>query len=363
MAILAGNLASRISLRLQFHALSIPWVQKNPMMVSLNGRDCSSSSGPVRYIPKRTSKKNDVKNLLPTTGSESRVFDSERLDDVERGFVSEKKKKETKRSPNTSRAPNEGVMLDDAQQCNPELAKDINQNFGVNDIELMKDPRMIYEGIRIQLQHDNSKHDMQVDKVAEEAERFAIKLLATRAFTAVELRKKLQGKRFAPATVDAVITSFQDRGLINDGLYAETFSRSRWSSSSWGPRRIKQEWSLVESCYYAKVWKFFAPTLLWIQENVALLNRGVNKADTENALKLVFQDGKSEEQESKLGLSKLSMDHLLIQASKQWLRGQDVPKETRKSRLIRWLQYRGFNWDIISFVLKKMESQNPSRAQ
>lgn len=30
------------------------------------------------------------------------------------------------------------------------------------------------------------------------------------------------------------------RGLINDSLYAETFSRSRWSSSSWGPKRIKQ---------------------------------------------------------------------------------------------------------------------------
>lgn len=30
------------------------------------------------------------------------------------------------------------------------------------------------------------------------------------------------------------------RGLINDGLYAEAFSRSRWSSSTWGPRKIKQ---------------------------------------------------------------------------------------------------------------------------
>jgi hypothetical protein len=30
------------------------------------------------------------------------------------------------------------------------------------------------------------------------------------------------------------------RGLLNDGFYAESFSRSRWMSSTWGPRRIKQ---------------------------------------------------------------------------------------------------------------------------
>lgn len=153
-----------------------------------------------------------------------------------------------------------------------------------------------------------------------------------RAYTAVELRKKLHGKRFPPDIVEAVIGDFESRGLVNDGLYAETYSRSRWSSSSWGPRRIKK----------------------------ALSNKGVSEADTDKALKLVFEDGDSDEQESKVGMSKISMDQLLIQASKQWLRGQDVPKDTRKSRLIRWLQYRGFNWDVVNFVLKKLESQHIS---
>lgn len=92
----------------------------------------------------------------------------------------------------------------------------------------------------------------------------------------------------------------------------------------------------------------------------ALSNKGVSEADTDKALKLVFEDGDSDEQESKVGMSKISMDQLLIQASKQWLRGQDVPKDTRKSRLIRWLQYRGFNWDVVNFVLKKLESQHIS---
>lgn len=92
----------------------------------------------------------------------------------------------------------------------------------------------------------------------------------------------------------------------------------------------------------------------------ALSNKGVSEADADKALKLVFEDGDSDEQESKVGMSKISMDQLLIQASKQWLRGQDVPKDTRKSRLIRWLQYRGFNWDVVNFVLKKLESQHIS---
>lgn len=82
----------------------------------------------------------------------------------------------------------------------------------------------------------------------------------------------------------------------------------------------------------------------------------MSNADAEKAVKLVFEDGECTGQELKLGLSKLSMDHLFVQASKQWLRGQDVPEETRKSRIIRWLQYRGFNWGVISFILKKLES-------
>ncbi|XP_076927521.1 uncharacterized protein LOC143591094 [Bidens hawaiensis] len=74
----------------------------------------------------------------------------------------------------------------------------------------------------------------------EKAENTAIRLLAARAYTMVELKKKLSGKKFSPEVVNAVISDFQNRGLINDLLYAEAFSRSRWSLSSWGPRRIKQ---------------------------------------------------------------------------------------------------------------------------
>ena len=98
----------------------------------------------------------------------------------------------------------------------------------------------------------------------------------------------------------------------------------------------------------------------------ALFTKGVSEVDAEKAIKLVFEDRVSDEdgesdmdQELIHGMSKLSMDHLFVQASKQWLRGREVPKETRKSRIVRWLQYRGFNWGVIGFILKKLESQHP----
>ncbi|KAK7386021.1 hypothetical protein VNO78_32070 [Psophocarpus tetragonolobus] len=172
---------------------------------------------------------------------------------------------------------------------------------------------------------------IQIDKFTSDVEESAVKLLAARALTALELRKKLLGKRFSPDAVEAVINKFQRRGFINDRLYAETFSQSRWSSSSWGPKRIQQ----------------------------ALFKKGVSQADAEKAVEVVFKDNDGvEDHKSVIGLSKHSMDHLYTQASKQWLRGQNVPKETRKSRIVRWLQYRGFDWNVINFILKKLDQED-----
>lgn len=94
----------------------------------------------------------------------------------------------------------------------------------------------------------------------------------------------------------------------------------------------------------------------------ALLQKGVSEVEAEKGIKLVFEDEESGgDHGSSCDLSKPLMDHLYVQASKQWLRSQEVPKETRKSRIIRWLQYRGFHWGVISFILKKLESEYPPK--
>ncbi|KAF3945150.1 hypothetical protein ACB098_06G009800 [Castanea mollissima] len=308
MAALAGNLSSRISSQLQYRVLLIPWVKKSnaTAITCLQSRDYGSSV-PVRYIPKKSSKVNKPESPLPIKGSKK---PSNRSDTMQRSIVFDEDK-----SRNHNQMFKDNVLLDDFER----------------DYEFMEETEEVIEKSSIHQRKDSKQDVSCAFESKQDAEKLAIELLATRAFTAVEMRKKLHGKRFSPDTVESVIDDFQRRGFINDSLYAETFSQSRWSSSSWGPRRIKQ----------------------------ALLRKGVSEVDAENAVKLVFEKDESGDHESSLGLSKTSVDHLFIQASKQWLRGQDVPKEKRKSRIIRWLQYRGFNWGVISIILKKLESQHP----
>ncbi|MBA0625482.1 hypothetical protein Godav_010673 [Gossypium davidsonii] len=318
MSIFAGNLSFKISSTLQFRVFSFPWMNGNKAIFCLKEKEYSSSV-PVRYIPKKS-----LETEEPETSSHSKGLSK-----------NESRKSAASNVFGRKFTNNEGSVIDKKSQTRSGMFKKIALYDDVQQgDEIMEKPVEAVEEVP-QGQNINRKNPLQACKRMSDAEKSAIELLAARAFTAVELRKKLLGKRFDPDIVETLITDLQNRGLINDSLYAEAFSRSRWSSSTWGPRRIKQ----------------------------ALFKKGISESDAENALKLVFEgrDGDSnDDQESQLGFSKLSMDHLLIQASKQWLRGRDVPKETRKSRIVRWLQYRGFNWGVIGSVLKKLESQYPS---
>ncbi|URD97112.1 Glycosyl transferase family 8 [Musa troglodytarum] len=123
------------------------------------------------------------------------------------------------------------------------------------------------------------------------------------------------------------------RGLINDGLYAESFSHSRWLSSTWGPKRIKK----------------------------ALRHKGVNEKVADKATKEVFEEDDTGGGNWNIqhGMSKHSMERLYLQASKQWFRSQDSSPQIRKSRIVRWLQYRGFSWGITSNILRRLESDYP----
>ena len=89
------------------------------------------------------------------------------------------------------------------------------------------------------------------------------------------------------------------------------------------------------------------------------MKKGVSETDVEKAVKLVFKDGEDGEQNSNTKLSSSSMEQLYMQASKQWQRSQNAASETRKARVIRWLQYRGFDWGVVGIILKKLESGHP----
>uniref|UniRef100_A0A0E0DJU3 Regulatory protein RecX n=1 Tax=Oryza meridionalis TaxID=40149 RepID=A0A0E0DJU3_9ORYZ len=184
-----------------------------------------------------------------------------------------------------------------------------------------------------QLSLEEEESDDEVHEISEtmvkDVEKAAVELLAGRAFTVSDLRKKLRAKKFPGNAVDSVIADFKSRGLLNDGYYAESFSRSRWLSSTWGPKRIKQ----------------------------ALRQKGVQDAEVDQATRRVFQDGHSNQ--TMYGISEDSMDHLFEQAAKQWQRGQSLPLENRRARVVRWLQYRGFNWAVTNAIVRKLEAQKP----
>ncbi|KAF8410896.1 hypothetical protein HHK36_003433 [Tetracentron sinense] len=343
MAILGGNLSIGISIKLRSRALQIPWVKKASVISCCRAY---GSSGPVRYIPNKSSYIKETEATPPMESSKDKEMDNcsdsglmrDRISQgvrLTRGISSSGEnsldhltsaniifKAETAKSSNMFGNVAEFSDLKDGSDHELEFQ-------GHNMIE---DPEEVINEFKSPWKNDHFEQDaIGTSKTKQDAEKMAIETLAKRAFTAVELRKKLHRKGFPLDIIEGVINDFQSRGLINDYLYAETFSRSRWSSLSWGPRRIKQ----------------------------VLLQKGVSGLDAEKAIKLVFEHGDfGGDQESSLGMSKLSMDHLFVQASKQWLRGRDVSEETRKSRIIRWLQYRGFNWGVISFILKKLESRN-----
>ncbi|OVA19731.1 Regulatory protein RecX [Macleaya cordata] len=324
MAIFAGNLSFKISIQLRSRVLLTPWVKKTSFI-----RCCGDypTSGPVRYIPKKYSNFEERKRQQPDQNSEKAESDNYSDSIPLRNRASEGRS-------NFDKRPQNGVSY-------LSKAETVQSSNMIGNVDLELEDEGEYEqedfigvpGIPYENDNDHCEGDRkQPSKNKQDAERIAIEALAKRAFTTLELRKKLHAKRIPLDIIERVLNDFQSRGLIDDYLYAETFSRSRWSSSTWGPRRIKQ----------------------------ALLQKGVSVADAEKAMKHVFEeDDYGGEKEPSLGMSKISMDHLYVQASKQWLRGQDVPLDKRKSRMIRWLQYRGFNWGVTSFILKKLESQNP----
>ncbi|GJN01398.1 hypothetical protein PR202_ga18663 [Eleusine coracana subsp. coracana] len=142
------------------------------------------------------------------------------------------------------------------------------------------------------------------ESVMRDVQKSAIELLAARAFTVSELTKKLRSKNHPVDVVDTVVAEFKSRFLEQ-----------------------------------------------------ALRQKGVPEAEVDQATRTVFQDGHSNK--TAYGISEASMNHLFAQASKQWQRGQSLTLENRRASVVRWLQYRGFNWAVTNAILRKLEAKHP----
>nr|KJB63085.1 hypothetical protein B456_009G452100 [Gossypium raimondii] len=194
MSIFAGNLSFKISSTLQFRVFSFPWMNGNKAIFCLKEKEYSSSV-PVRYIPKKS-----LETEEPETSSHSKGLSK-----------NESRKSAASNVFGRKFTNNEGSVIDKKSQTRSGMFKKIALYDDVQQgDEIMEKPVEAVEEVP-QGQNINRKNPLQACKRMSDAEKSAIELLAARAFTAVELRKKLLGKRFDPDIVETLITDLQNR--------------------------------------------------------------------------------------------------------------------------------------------------------
>lgn len=163
----------------------------------------------------------------------------------------------------------------------------------------------------------------------------AMGMVGWRPHSEQELRQKLADKEHDADAIDEAVQKLQRLGMHSDREYAEIFAQSKWRQSRWAPTRIRRE----------------------------LASKGLAKTDIEAAIQDVFGNGLS------LGLQDLGHDrtevttdtrfdprhHLLEGVKCQVNLSRGLKPETRKRRLIMWLQRRGHDWETISTLLKHVD--------
>ncbi len=77
--------------------------------------------------------------------------------------------------------------------------------------------------------------------LANGAYEYALNLLAARAYTERNLRRKLTQKEFEPDEVDAAMERLLDRKLIDDARFASEFARQKLTTRGSSVRRVKQD--------------------------------------------------------------------------------------------------------------------------
>lgn len=176
----------------------------------------------------------------------------------------------------------------------------------------------------------------------EEAKSAALKLLAARPHSRKELKAKLLERGHELGDVREALARLAAVGLQSDAEFAETFARSKWRQSKWGPRRIEGE----------------------------LHHRGVSEELATAAVNSVFGEGLNlrqhleqlEEEEAQGGLAAGPEQQLLADARRQWARMERLPEDARRRRLVAWLQRRGHRWDDIRGLLHQLEKEDARHA-
>jgi regulatory protein len=146
------------------------------------------------------------------------------------------------------------------------------------------------------------------------AKQKALELLAYRARSVEELRKKLKAKDFSERTIDRVIDDFLQVGLLDDSQFASAYVHSRMVQKPMGKRLLRQE----------------------------LFSKGIDEEKAEKAIEELYSDR-----------SEFDVAKDLVQKRVRKSKGSEEEMKKQKKKLSQFLLRRGFDWGVISEVLQE----------
>jgi regulatory protein len=169
------------------------------------------------------------------------------------------------------------------------------------------------------LSAEEQREIVDADQVSQAKER-AFAYLAHKPRTEAEVRRKLADADYADWVIDRAVERLTDLGYLDDAAYAEAYVRNRFANKGYGPRRLASE----------------------------LARRGLDRHAAQAAVDAFFAETDGAD----------PLDAARAAADKRWRRfaREDDPQK-RKGRLSRYLQRRGFGFDVIYRVIDEMEAR------
>lgn len=154
------------------------------------------------------------------------------------------------------------------------------------------------------------------------AKREALAILNRRARSEKELRDRLRNKEYHPRIISLVVTHLNEQGLLDDKQFARIFTRHILSRKPAGKALLQRELRL----------------------------KGISQSLTKDILNETLQEQSEEE--------------LALAAVTKLLNRRPMTKQAHdgkgdKQRLISYLSRRGFSWQTIHSVMRKLASPTP----
>ena len=174
----------------------------------------------------------------------------------------------------------------------------------------------IFEKYKVSVDMDFSENEIQEMKYFSDIERAksrAINYISGKLKTKYEVRLKLKENGFAEEVIDEVLDILEKEEYLNDKIYCEIFIEDKKKLNGYGKNKIKS--LLIQKGISKNIFEYFLDEFEYDEE-------------FDNALKM--------------GIRKLN------------LLSNEEDKFKKKQKIINYLAYRGFGFDVINDVLKEI---------